>query len=126
MMPIRSAKCWPRVLGGRKRRSPPRSSFSGTQLEVTRETDSGEETLSLPLPAVVTADLRLAEPRYIALPGIIKARTKPLEKVQPAQHFRAQRLKVDQLEPAPARAAGRKVGSVDELVSALRSMGAIS
>src|SRR5271157_2339729 len=57
--------------------------LNGSVTQVTRETDNGEETLELPLPAVITADLRLAEPRYIALPAIIKARTKPLERVVP-------------------------------------------
>ncbi len=90
---------------------------------VKRETDSGEETLELSLPAVVTTDLRLNEPRYIALPGIIKARSKPLERramlTQPKLLTRVTRY-----EAPPTRAAGRKVGSVDELVSVLRERGA--
>ena len=94
-------------------------------LQVTRETDSGEETLGLPLPAVVTADLRLAEPRYIALPAIIKARSKPLDRVPPAVNA-TPKVRVVSMEPAPARPPGRKVNSVDELVGALRALGAIS
>src|SRR6185503_11328900 len=57
--------------------------ISPTSAIVTRETDTGEETLELSLPCLVTADLRLNEPRYVALPGIIKARSKPLEKRAP-------------------------------------------
>jgi electron transfer flavoprotein beta subunit len=93
-------------------------------LRVTRETDTGEETLELDLPALVTADLRLNEPRYIALPGIIKARSKPLERRAPATTPQP-RTRVTKMEPPPARAAGRKVGSVDELVGALKERGAL-
>ncbi len=93
-------------------------------LRVTRETDSGDETLELPLPAVVTTDLRLNEPRYIALPGIIKARSKPLEKK--ARYTSATpKTRVTKMEAPLARQAGRKVGSVDELVAALREKGAL-
>lgn len=97
----------------------------GAAIKVTRETDNGEETLRLPLPAVVTADLRLAEPRYIALPAIIKARSKPLDRVAPATVL-SPKVKVVGYSPAPARPAGRKVGSVDELVEALKGLGALS
>lgn len=94
-------------------------------LRVTRETDHGEETLELPLPAVVTADLRLAEPRYIALPAIIKARTKPLDRVAPSGGGN-RKLKVLGVEAAPGRPPGRKVGTVDELVDALKALGALA
>jgi electron transfer flavoprotein beta subunit len=92
--------------------------------KVTRETDSGEETLEMPLPAVVTTDLRLNEPRYIALPGIIKARSKPLETRAPllTPNLRTRTIRYD---AAPARGAGVRVGSVDELFQALKSKGAI-
>ncbi len=93
-------------------------------LRVTRETDTGEETFELPLPAVVTADLRLNEPRYIALPGIIKARSKPLDRRPPLTEPRL-RTKTVAYSAPPARAAGRKVASVDELVAALRERGAL-
>jgi electron transfer flavoprotein beta subunit len=98
--------------------------LAGTAVKVTRETDSGEETLELDLPAVVTTDLRLNEPRYIALPGIIKARSKPLERRAPSTtpSLKTRVTKYD--SPAP-RAAGRKVGSVDELVAALKERGAL-
>lgn len=91
---------------------------------VTRETDDGEETLELPLPAVVTADLRLNEPRYVALPGIIKARNKPLEKRCPVVGA-APKTRVINLSPPPARPPGRKVASVDELMAALKERGAL-
>jgi len=93
-------------------------------VKVTRETDTGDETLELPLPAVVTTDLRLNEPRYIALPGIIKARSKPLEKR--ARYTSASpKTRVTKLEAPAPRQAGRKVGSVDELVAALKERGAL-
>lgn len=91
---------------------------------VTRETDAGEETLSMPLPCVITVDLRLNEPRYIALPGIIKARSKPLDR-QPMQTTPSPRVRLVKVEAPPARAAGRKVGSVDELVAALKDKGVL-
>jgi len=93
-------------------------------LKVMRETDTGEETLELPLPCLVTTDLRLNEPRYIALPGIIKARSKPLAK-QARATSAAPKTRVLKLSSPPARPPGRKVGSVDELVSALRERGAL-
>ena len=92
--------------------------------KVTRETDSGEETVEVDLPAVITTDLRLNEPRYIALPGIIKARSKPLEKRTPSTTPSAKTKLVSVEAPAP-RAAGRKVGSVDELIAALKNGGVL-
>ncbi|MES1227460.1 MAG: electron transfer flavoprotein subunit beta/FixA family protein [Armatimonadota bacterium] len=94
------------------------------EVTVVRETDDGEQTVRLQLPAVVTVDLRLNEPRYIALPGIIKARSKPLSKQGRATHATVKTRVIGYANP-PAREAGRKVGSVDELVSALRERGAI-
>lgn len=89
---------------------------------VTREVDGGLETVALTLPAVVTADLRLNEPRYASLPNIMKARKKPIETLKPADLGvdpapRLTTLKV--AEPA-TRKAGQKVGSVAELVTKLR------
>ncbi|MBX3112774.1 MAG: electron transfer flavoprotein subunit beta/FixA family protein [Fimbriimonadaceae bacterium] len=100
-------------------------SLDGGKVTVTRETDTGEETLELPFPAVVTADLRLNEPRYIALPGIIKARSKPLAKRARLTHAHP-KLKVVGYSAPPTRPAGRKVGSVDELVAALRERGVLA
>lgn len=98
---------------------------SGSNVNVTRETDTGEETLSLPLPALITTDLRLNQPRYIALPGIIKARSKPLEK-RPAATTSSPKSRRVGLTSPPPRAAGQKLGSVDELVSALQQKGVLA
>jgi len=90
---------------------------------VTREVDGGLETLAVPLPAVVTADLRLNEPRYASLPGIMKARKKELKEIPVAELGIdvAPRLKILKLETPPKRTGGRKVGSVQELVQALHN-----
>jgi electron transfer flavoprotein beta subunit len=94
---------------------------------VTRETDTGTETLSMPLPCVITTDLRLNEPRYVALPGIIKARSKPVDKLGLADLgvSAERRVKTIEMIPPKARAAGKRVGSVDELVAELKAVGAI-
>ena len=97
---------------------------SGNTAQVTRETDSGEQVVSLPLPAVITTDLRLNEPRYVALPGIIKARSKPLEK-RPAASVQSPKTTVSAVELPPARPPGRLVGSVQELAAAIKERGAI-
>ncbi len=90
---------------------------------VTREVDGGLETVRLTLPAVVTADLRLNEPRYASLPNIMKARKKPIEVVKPADLGVdvAPRLTVLRVEEPAKRQAGARVGSVQELVAKLRS-----
>jgi electron transfer flavoprotein beta subunit len=91
--------------------------------QVTREVDGGLEVLSMPLPAVITADLRLNEPRYASLPGIMKARKKELKEI-PIADLGADttpRLKVLKMEPPPKRQGGRKVESVQELVQVLHS-----
>jgi electron transfer flavoprotein beta subunit len=93
-------------------------------VQVTRETDDGEETLELPFPCLITADLRLNEPRYIGLPGIIKARSKPLEKRSPSTESNPKTRTV-KFEPPEPRQPGRKVGSVQELVTVLKERGAI-
>lgn len=94
-------------------------------VRVTRETDTGQETLEMPLPCLITTDLRLNEPRYVALPGIIKARSKPLEKRAPSTQP-SQKTKMLRLEMPPPRAAGRKVGSVEELLFAFREKGVLA
>lgn len=96
-----------------------------SSVTVERETDDGGETLLLKTPCIITADLRLNEPRYIALPGIIKARSKPLSKRERATNLEPQ-VKTLSMEAPPARSGGRKVGSVDELVDALKGMGVIA
>lgn len=85
---------------------------------VVREVDAGRETLRVALPAVITVDLRLNEPRYVALPAIIKARNKPLERTT-ADPVTPQ-IEILEMFSPPARKAGRRVGSVDELIVALR------
>jgi electron transfer flavoprotein beta subunit len=95
----------------------------GDRLLVTREVDGGLETVNLKLPAVVTTDLRLNEPRYASLPNIMKAKKKPIDVLTPEQLGvdvtpRLVTLKVD--EP-PKRQGGRKVASVAELVDKLRN-----
>jgi electron transfer flavoprotein beta subunit len=97
----------------------------GGTIRVTRETDSGEETLEMATPCLITTDLRLNEPRYIALPGIIKARSKPLDR-RPAATASSPKTRTTKYEAPPARAAGRKVGSVDELVAALKEKGVLA
>ena len=95
----------------------------GETLKVTREIDGGLETVSLKLPAIVTTDLRLNEPRYASLPNIMKARKKPIETVKPADLGvdATPRLTVLKVEEPPKRQAGVKVGSVQELVQKLRN-----
>ena len=95
----------------------------GDKLTVTREVDGGLETVSLKMPAIVTTDLRLNEPRYASLPNIMKARKKPIETVKPADLGVdvTPRLTVLKVEEPPKRQAGKKVGSVQELVDKLRN-----
>jgi electron transfer flavoprotein beta subunit len=89
---------------------------------VTREVDGGLQTLLLNLPAVITTDLRLNEPRYASLPNIMKAKSKPLAEIDPATLGFAlePRVTVLRTEEPGTRKAGRKVSSVAELVTALR------
>jgi len=91
-------------------------------VEVTREVDGGSQTVSLRLPAIVTADLRLNEPRYASLPNIMKAKKKPIDEKTPADYGVdvAPRLKVLKTAEPGGRKAGVKVKSVAELVTKLR------
>jgi electron transfer flavoprotein beta subunit len=93
------------------------------QATVTREIDGGLMTVALKLPAVVTTDLRLNEPRYASLPNIMKAKKKPIDEKTPEALGVdvAPRLKVLKVEEPAKRQAGKKVGSVAELVQALRN-----
>jgi len=94
-------------------------------LQLTREVDSGLQTLSVPLPAVITTDLRLNEPRFATLPNIMKARKKPIETMALSSFEGVDvtpRLEVVSVEEPPARAAGIKVGSVEELVDKLKNV----
>ena len=96
--------------------------IAGGKATVTREIDGGLETLELPLPAVITTDLRLNEPRYTSLPNIIKAKKRPLDslKVSDLQTDITPRLKTRKVEAPQPRKAGIRVNSVEELVSKLR------
>ena len=100
-----------------------RLAFEGERLSVTREVDGGLETVALALPAVVTTDLRLNEPRYASLPNIMKAKKKPLETLTPAQLGVdvAPRLTTLRVVEPPPRQAGVRVSSVAELVDKLRN-----
>jgi electron transfer flavoprotein beta subunit len=91
--------------------------------QVVREVDGGLETISIALPAVITADLRLNEPRYVTLPNIMKAKKKPLETVKPADLGVdvTPRLKVLKVSEPPARKAGARVPDVATLVAKLKT-----
>ena len=90
---------------------------------MTRETDGGTQTISLSMPAVVTADLRLAEPRYVTLPAMGRARKKPVEDIELESLGlnTASRVRVLSVEEPPARKAGVMVASVDELIEKLKN-----
>jgi electron transfer flavoprotein beta subunit len=95
----------------------------GDKLNVTREVDGGLQTVSLKLPAVVTTDLRLNEPRYASLPNIMKAKKKPLDIKSPGDYgvSTAPRLKVLKVAEPPKRTGGAKVDSVATLISKLKN-----
>jgi electron transfer flavoprotein beta subunit len=102
-------------------------SIEGDKAVVTREVDGGLQTIKVNMPTVITVDLRLNEPRYASLPNIMKAKKKPLDEKTPADYGVdvKNRLEiVKTVEPA-ARAAGIKVGSVDELMAKLKEAGAV-
>lgn len=96
---------------------------AGDKVSVTREVDGGLETVALSLPAVVTTDLRLNEPRYVTLPNIMKAKKKPLDVVTPDALgvSVASTVKTLKVEAPAARSAGIKVKSVAELVEKLKN-----
>ncbi|HLP66610.1 MAG TPA: electron transfer flavoprotein subunit beta/FixA family protein, partial [Rhizobium sp.] len=95
----------------------------GATVDVTREVDGGLEVLKLTMPAVITTDLRLNEPRYVTLPNIMKAKKKPLEVVKPSDLGVdvAPRIKTLKVEEPPKRSAGIKVPDVATLVSKLKN-----
>ena len=98
-------------------------SLADGSVDVTREVDGGLQTVSLKLPAVVTTDLRLNEPRYASLPNIMKAKKKPIDEKTPADFGVdvSPRLKVLKTSEPPGRKAGVKVADVAELVSKLKN-----
>ena len=97
--------------------------IEGETIEVVREVDGGAETVALQLPAVVTADLRLNEPRYASLPNIMKAKKKPIDSLTPAELGVdvTPRLITVKVEEPPKRKAGIKVADVVELVGKLKN-----
>uniref|UniRef100_A0A7S4KF96 Electron transfer flavoprotein subunit beta n=1 Tax=Paramoeba aestuarina TaxID=180227 RepID=A0A7S4KF96_9EUKA len=109
----------------------PQSTFASSvviedgQLTSSREVDEGQETITAPLPAIVTADLRLNEPRFASLPNIMKARKKPIEEITPADLGvdTTPRVTVVSVEEPPARSAGVIVEDVDELYGKLKEKG---
>ena len=95
--------------------------INGKKINVTREIDGGLETLGMELPAIITTDLRLNEPRYASLPNIMKAKQKPVEKITPndLNVEIKQRLKTLKVTEPPKKTPGIKVDSVKELISKL-------
>ena len=100
----------------------------GKSLRVTREVDGGLQDIDLALPAVVTADLRLNEPRYATLPNIMKAKKKVIETVAADKTGVdvAPRLTVVSMSEPPVRKGGMKVASLDELLAGLKGKGVIA
>jgi electron transfer flavoprotein beta subunit len=101
---------------------------NGDTVNVTREVDGGSETVSLTMPAIVTTDLRLNEPRYASLPNIMKAKSKPMAQKTPADYGVdvTQRLKTLKVVEPSKRQAGIKVADVDELVGKLKTLGVVA
>jgi len=101
--------------------------ITGDTARVTREVDAGLETLEIDLPAVITTDLRLNEPRYVKLPDIMKAKKKPLDTLDPATLgvTPLERLKAVKYEPPAQRSKGIMVKDAAELIAALRSKGLV-
>src|SRR5206468_11070303 len=100
-----------------------RLKLAGGKADVTREVDGGLETIAIKLPAVVTTDLRLNEPRYVTLPNIMKAKKKPLEVLKPDALGVdvTPRLKTLKVEEPPKRKAGVKVPDATTLVQKLKN-----
>ena len=101
--------------------------ISGTKVAVTREVDAGLETIEVDLPAVITVDLRLNEPRYVKLPDIMKAKKKPLDvtSLDALGVSAGQLIKVVKTEPPAQRQKGVMVKDVAELVEVLKKKGLI-
>ncbi|MFS4437467.1 electron transfer flavoprotein subunit beta/FixA family protein [Paracoccaceae bacterium GXU_MW_L88] len=101
--------------------------IEGDAAKVTREVDGGLQTIEVKLPAIVTTDLRLNEPRYASLPNIMKAKKKPMEEKTAADYGVdvSPRLEITHTEEPAERSAGIKVSSVDELVSKLKENGVL-
>lgn len=101
--------------------------MSDDSLVVTREVDGGLQKIRVQLPAIVTADLRLNEPRYASLPNIMKAKKKPIDEKSPADFGVdiSPRLEIIKVSEPSSRKAGQIVGSIDELVEKLKTAGVV-
>ncbi|OYY71969.1 electron transfer flavoprotein subunit beta/FixA family protein [Sphingomonas sp. 28-63-12] len=101
---------------------------TGDTVKVTREIDGGAETVELKLPAIVTTDLRLNEPRYASLPNIMKAKAKPMAQTTAADYGVdiAPRLTTVKVEEPAKRSAGVKVADVDELIGKMKALGVVA
>lgn len=101
--------------------------MDGDQLKVTREIDGGLETIKVRVPAVISADLRLNEPRYATLPNIMKAKKKPVKKMKAADLGvdMTPTIEVLSVVDPPVREAGIKVDDVDTLIAKLKEAGRI-
>jgi len=100
-----------------------KQAIDGDSVSVTREVDGGLQTVKLKMPAIITTDLRLNEPRYASLPNIMKAKKKPIDEKSPADYGVdvAPRLQIVKTSEPPGRKSGAKVASVAELVSKLKN-----
>ena len=114
-------------MAGRKRRLRHKLELGDGKADVEREIDGGLQTIEVKLPAVMTTDLRLNEPRYASLPNIMKAKKKPIEEKTPADYGVdvTPRLKVLRVTEPPKRQAGVKVKTVAELLAKLHEAGVI-
>lgn len=101
--------------------------LDGQRIQVARETDTGTEVISMPLPAVVTVDLRLCEPRYASLPAIMKARKLPVEELSAAELgiSPVRKTEIIEMELCNPKRKCIRVASVDELIEKLRGVGAL-
>jgi len=100
-----------------------KQAIDGDSISVTREVDGGLQTVKLKMPAIITTDLRLNEPRYASLPNIMKAKKKPIDEKSPADYGvdTKPRLEIVKTSEPPGRKSGAKVASVAELVSKLKN-----
>ena len=116
-MPTRPARCSPALLGWAQGTFASKIEIGDGAVKVTREVDGGLQTLTLKMPAIVTTDLRLNQPRYASLPNIMKAKKKPID-TKTAADFGVDttpRLEIVETREPPKRQAGVKVASVAEL-----------
>ncbi len=123
MMPTKPAKCWRLWLDLPQATFASKVEVAGDKATVTREVDGGMETVALSLPAVITTDLRLNEPRFVTLPNIMKAKKKPLDTVTPEDLGVdvAPRIKTLKVAEPAGRQAGVKVPDVATLVEKLKN-----